>query len=101
MTVTVTSRILFGDHATYYRLVKSESGFRVPTYDAIVARFLTIWPAGLDWPEHIPKIDEADVRGVPGMRIDEVRDGPLADERARLAEIATRLGIARPTADAA
>ena len=106
MSATSASHILLGDRSTFYRLVKAESGFRVPTYDAIVARFRTIWPADLPWPGHVPVIREADVRGtVPAMRVDDpdeaAGDGPAAAERARLAELAHRLGIARPAADAA
>jgi hypothetical protein len=39
--------------------------FSAYTYDRVVSHLLSVWPAGLDWPEGIPRIKTTDVRARP------------------------------------
>lgn len=65
---TVVARLLFGDGSYFlgiFQRRKSGSSFRVRTYDVTIARFSERWPAGLEWPAGIDRIDPADVPDMP------------------------------------
>jgi hypothetical protein len=59
-----------GDARFYTKLKDGELLFSAHSYDLVVANLADKWPAGLDWPDGIPKIKLSDVRerGTPRGR---------------------------------
>lgn len=65
---TSVARLLFGESTYFFGVFqqrKAGTSFRVRTYDIIVARFSERWPAALDWPAGIDRIEPSDVTDMP------------------------------------
>lgn len=53
---TKLSQELAADGSFLARWRRGEGGFRVQTYDDVIARLSLIWPEGVAWPEGIPRL---------------------------------------------
>lgn len=64
LQASTLSRLLFNDPHLYIRLSGGKVSFRIRTFDIVVARFSSVWPDDLPWPDGIMRVDE---RTVPDM----------------------------------
>lgn len=76
-------QLYHGNGRLHAQFADETKSFTVRTYQRTLARFVTIWPAGVDWPEGIPRLDESTLPNMPPLPAARSGD-PQADELMRL-----------------